>query len=334
MGVCLFFVVLLVLLNIQPARAEPCYLLGKGQVSELREKWLRPTQAVIGMMEGRRKREQLESHDKKWVRERFEESPLKVVIGPDGLCYVVDGHHRWWAGSTSGQKGLEKYTVEVVHDSRPSGSSPLESHRRFKKMTKLRQQRVMRGFWLELVRRKQVWLHDGRGEILPWVDERGQEVLPLKGRNLERFEADLASSGSSAKWKRAFSLLSRSVKRLKLVRPAIPTNIIGVRNDPYRDLAKFIRQAGGYQKAEGSEKVFQEFYWDIELRKRIRLHAGSISVETWRDAMEKALKFAHSREASHLPGSFWAGGAAEKGLPPSERLSCIIDAVLEKHGDD
>lgn len=310
--------------------AEPCYLLQKGQVSEVREKWLRPTQAVIGFMDGRRKRKQLEEHDGKWARDFFDESPLRVVIGPDGLCYVVDGHHHWWAGSTLKTEDRKKYPVEVVHDSR-KGGSPLKSFQRFKKMSKSRKDRVMRDFWLEMVRKKQVWLHDEQGGLLPWVDEEGKKVVPLKGGDLRRFEADLASSRTDPEWKKAFSILARSVKRRKLVKPLLPRKIAGARNDPYRDLAKLIGKAGGYREAEGSEKVFQEFYWDIELRRRIRLPKGRIPAAVWRDAMERGLKFAYSGKARHLPGSFGSGAAVNKRSHPTGMLACMIDAVLEKH---
>lgn len=68
-------------------------------------------------------------------------------------------------------------------------------------------------------------------------------------------------------------------------------------DDPYRSLSWVVREEGGFEKVPVS---YLEFMWADFFRKRIKLRSGSS-----RDinlVLKKALKFARSREASHLPG--------------------------------
>jgi len=79
----------------------------------------------------------------------------------------------------------------------------------------------------------------------------------------------------------------------------IPSSIGELRDDPFRSLAGELRRIGGFSK----ETVpFSEFLWADFLRRRLKRK----TVENdFADAVERAMKFAKSTEASYLPG--WCG---------------------------
>ena len=79
----------------------------------------------------------------------------------------------------------------------------------------------------------------------------------------------------------------------------IPQSIAKLQDDPYRSLAGELRRAGGYAK----ETVpFSEFIWADFLRRRIKTKTV---VETFDQALQRALPLAKSKDAAHLPG--WCG---------------------------
>ncbi len=79
----------------------------------------------------------------------------------------------------------------------------------------------------------------------------------------------------------------------------IPQSIAKLQDDPYRSLAGELRRAGGYAK----ETVpFSEFIWADFLRRRIKTKTV---VETFDQALQRALTLAKSKDAAHLPG--WCG---------------------------
>ena len=79
----------------------------------------------------------------------------------------------------------------------------------------------------------------------------------------------------------------------------LPKSVTGLDDDPYRSLAGELRRVGAYAK---SDTPFSEFLWADFLRRRIR----SKLVQTrFEKAIDRAVKLARSKDASHLPG--WAG---------------------------
>ena len=80
---------------------------------------------------------------------------------------------------------------------------------------------------------------------------------------------------------------------------AIPKQIEGLTDDPYRSLAGELRRAGGYAK---DTTPFSEFLWADFLRTRVR--AKQIK-ERFSAALERAMSLAKSEDAGYLPG--WCG---------------------------
>lgn len=85
----------------------------------------------------------------------------------------------------------------------------------------------------------------------------------------------------------------------------IPDSLTKLVDDPYRSLAGFVRNAGGYAK---NEAPFSEFQWADFLRDALPgLKSGNDDVlsDMWKDAIENGVKAARSRDARYLPG--WCG---------------------------
>jgi hypothetical protein len=80
---------------------------------------------------------------------------------------------------------------------------------------------------------------------------------------------------------------------------AIPKDVTQLRNDPYRSLAGFVREAGGYSK---DAAPFTEFLWADFFRPQIS--ADTIN-KSQKQAIEQAVGLARGSEARYLPG--WTG---------------------------
>lgn len=247
----------------------------------------------------------------------LEENPLKVVIGPDGNCYVVDGHHHWKAAAISKEHEVSRYYVQVVEDAR----TDLEN---FDGLPAKERAIRMRDFWVRMVREKRAWLYDAKGELLPWVDSKGGQSVPLKGKDAELF----ARARTGQELEHAAELLDKAVKAHGLMHPALPETVRDTVNDPYRALAKFVEEAKGYEKGKTPwDQLFQEFYWARELRTRVRLPEGRISASQWSRAIQEGLEFAASDAASDLPGALKAPKA-----PDPDAAHCVIAEIVKKFG--
>jgi hypothetical protein len=77
---------------------------------------------------------------------------------------------------------------------------------------------------------------------------------------------------------------------------AIPDEISGLIDDPYRSLAAFVRDAGGYLK---TPEPFAEFQWADFYRTRIPMWT---SESQFKAAVEQAAHLAWSPDARTLPG--------------------------------
>jgi len=77
---------------------------------------------------------------------------------------------------------------------------------------------------------------------------------------------------------------------------ALPKHVKGLVDDPYRSLAGYVRDAGGYVK---TETAFAEFLWADFFRHRISIEPGPRGFQA---AVRKALALAHDPAAHHLPG--------------------------------
>ena len=76
----------------------------------------------------------------------------------------------------------------------------------------------------------------------------------------------------------------------------LPRSITDVADDPYRSLAYYVRNAGGYEK---TSIEFAEFHWADFFRTRIRIWDSSADFNR---ALSDALALSHDPSASHLPG--------------------------------
>ncbi|MFM0053889.1 ParB-like protein [Caballeronia grimmiae] len=76
----------------------------------------------------------------------------------------------------------------------------------------------------------------------------------------------------------------------------IPEDVAGLADDPYRSLAAFVRNAGGYMK---TPEPFAEFQWAAFYRTRIPVWANSLQFKA---AVEQGVYLASSPDARTLPG--------------------------------
>jgi len=83
----------------------------------------------------------------------------------------------------------------------------------------------------------------------------------------------------------------------------IPDQVSELRDDPYRSLAGFVREAGGYAK---DEEPYTEFLWADYFRARIPVRNLAGKGEPLAAAaLARAVELARSPEARYLPG--WHG---------------------------
>jgi hypothetical protein len=77
---------------------------------------------------------------------------------------------------------------------------------------------------------------------------------------------------------------------------SLPKHLAEMVDDPYRSLAGYVRNAGGYRK---TDTAFAEFSWADFFRRHLVIGEGR---EAFDAAVEKALQLAHSADARDLPG--------------------------------
>ena len=76
----------------------------------------------------------------------------------------------------------------------------------------------------------------------------------------------------------------------------LPDHLQKLVDDPYRSLAGYVRDAGGYEK---SPTAFAEFLWADFFRPRVAI--GPTRPD-FQKSVDQAMKIATSPEAAHLPG--------------------------------
>lgn len=86
---------------------------------------------------------------------------------------------------------------------------------------------------------------------------------------------------------------------------ALPATVMGMRDDPYRSLAAFTRDAGAYRKPGNA---YGDFRWAAFFRERVEEDFGTIA--GFALALTQAIRLAGSSEARRLPG--FCGGGAKK----------------------
>ncbi|NUO84639.1 MAG: hypothetical protein HOQ37_00875 [Cupriavidus sp.] len=133
-----------------------------------------------------------------------------------------------------------------------------------------------------------------------WLDL-GYQLAPV------RVLADFSDLDGAAFWKR--------MRELGHVHPydehgkrqgprALPSTVRGMRDDPYRSLAAFAREAGAYRKPGNA---YGDFCWAGFLRKRVAQDLHSIA--GFGLALAESIKLARSPRARRLPG--FCGGPLE-----------------------
>jgi hypothetical protein len=79
----------------------------------------------------------------------------------------------------------------------------------------------------------------------------------------------------------------------------IPKRLRDLKDDPYRSLAAFVRNAGGFAK---SQQPFAEFLWADYFRMRMKFSALQ---QLSKKVVRTGIRLARHRDASYLPG--WSG---------------------------
>lgn len=87
----------------------------------------------------------------------------------------------------------------------------------------------------------------------------------------------------------------------------IPDEVSGLTDDPYRSLAAFVRNAGGYLK---TPEPFAEFQWAAFYRTRIPMWTNPLQFKA---AVEQGVHLARSPDARTLPGFTPPGRESRKG---------------------
>jgi hypothetical protein len=77
----------------------------------------------------------------------------------------------------------------------------------------------------------------------------------------------------------------------------IPHHLKLLRDDPFRSLAAYVRDAGGYEKTPAP---FAEFVWADFFRERIE--AAKLAGHRFETAIERGITLARHAAAAHLPG--------------------------------
>jgi hypothetical protein len=78
---------------------------------------------------------------------------------------------------------------------------------------------------------------------------------------------------------------------------ALPTHLADMTDDPYRSLAWAVRDAGGYGADDAVP--YADFHWADFFRSRVKIGEGDAGFD---QAVQEALKLAHSPEAKGMPG--------------------------------
>ncbi len=76
----------------------------------------------------------------------------------------------------------------------------------------------------------------------------------------------------------------------------LPLQLTLLADDPYRSLAFFVKERGGFRK---SKEPFAEFQWAEFFRSRVPVGSSDAAFEA---AITTAMKWARRPEAAHLPG--------------------------------
>jgi hypothetical protein len=77
----------------------------------------------------------------------------------------------------------------------------------------------------------------------------------------------------------------------------IPHHLKSLRDDPYRSLTGYVRNAGGYEKTPAP---FAEFVWADYFRERMR--AAKLARDRFETAIERGIALVRHAAAAHLPG--------------------------------
>ncbi len=75
----------------------------------------------------------------------------------------------------------------------------------------------------------------------------------------------------------------------------LPLDVRGLADDPYRDLAGWVRDLGAYKKTSAP---FAEFQWAKFFRENLKTHPH----KDWKGAVKEAMALARTRAAKDLPG--------------------------------
>jgi hypothetical protein len=89
----------------------------------------------------------------------------------------------------------------------------------------------------------------------------------------------------------------------------IPDHLEKLHDDPYRSLAGYVRNAGGYDK---TPTAFAEFAWADFFRPRVAIGPTR---EDFQRSVDLALKLAAGEDAASLPGYRGARGRPEASVP-------------------
>jgi hypothetical protein len=141
--------------------------------------------------------------------------------------------------------------------------------------------------------KNQLYIIDHHHWARAWL-ELGKEQTPIV------VVRDLHKLGKRAFWQRMSELGDVHPYDEHGVRQsisALPPTVAGMLDDPYRSLAAFARNAGGYRKPKGA---YADFQWAAFFRRHVK---GDLrTLHGFAQALADATRLARSRTARKLPG--------------------------------
>lgn len=208
---------------------------------------------------------------------------------------VVSGEFNGWR---PGDNGLILMPIEMLRPTQMAvGMRSVKCKRR-----KIEDRVDQRKRLQKTLTRRPIPVVRGAGEELFMVDHH-HFGLALWQAEVEtayvRVIEDISSLGEAAFWRQmeADGRVYPYDEEGRRIRPEhLPHRLHGLRDDPFRDLAWEVREAGGYQK---TRIPYAEFQWANLFREHIKLASARRRTAS---AFERAMRLCRSREAAGLPG--------------------------------
>lgn len=142
----------------------------------------------------------------------------------------------------------------------------------------------------------------GPGRIYYMIDRHHMSLALVQARIAEAYVEiveDHSSLSAADFWRRMEAegkVHAYDSAGVKIDPAQLPPSLSGLRNDPYRDLAGTVRNAGGFLK---TPTPYSEFSWADFFRSRVD---ANLIASDYNAAVQRGMALAQTRDAAALPG--------------------------------